>query len=166
MKYMSEHLTDTEIEETVRKYSNMLFKLCFTMLGNNADAEDALSETMIRYMTKSPEFTDDEYKKAWLLKVAGNICKDICRFRSRRNYLNIDDLRDVCASENSNDSSVLEEIMQLPYKYKLIMHLHYIEGYSTSRVAKILSVSEATARKRLQYARAILKKRLERSNLL
>lgn len=166
MNNMSKHLNDAEIEATVRQYSNMLFKLCFTVLGNNADAEDAVSETIIRYMTKSPEFKDDEYKKAWLLKVAGNICKDMCRFRSRRNHLNIDDLRDVCASENGDDLNLLEEIMQLPYKYKLIMHLHYIEGYSTSQAAKILSVSETAARKRLQYARAMLKKRLERSNLL
>ena len=119
---MSKHLNDAEIEETVRKYSNMLFKLCFTVLGNNADAEDAVSETIIRYMTKSPEFKDDEYKKSWLLKVAGNICKDMCRFRSRRNHLNIDDLRDVCASENGDDLNLLEEIMQLPYKYAFALH--------------------------------------------
>lgn len=58
--------TDDEIENTVNTYYNMLFKLCFTNLGNIADAEDAVSDTILKYMTKSPPFNDDEHCRAWL----------------------------------------------------------------------------------------------------
>lgn len=46
--------TDDEITDTVKNYSNMLFKLCFTILCNRSDAEDAVSDTFYRYISKAP----------------------------------------------------------------------------------------------------------------
>ena len=57
----SDRPTDDEVERIVNTYSNMLFKLCFTLLCNNADAEDAVEDTFIKYITKSPYFQDEEH---------------------------------------------------------------------------------------------------------
>ena len=66
------------IEYAVEKYGDMLFRICFSILLNEADAEDALQETFIRYMTKAPLFSDSDHEKAWLIKVATNLCKNMC----------------------------------------------------------------------------------------
>ena len=42
--------TDDKITSVVKKHSNMLFKLCFTMLCNNSDAEDAVSDTFLNIL--------------------------------------------------------------------------------------------------------------------
>ena len=147
--------TDDKIECVVNTYSNMLFKLCFTMLGNNADAEDAVGNTFLKYITKSPYFQSEEHTKAWLIRIATNICKDMYRFNKKRDYLSFDDLFNYCKTEEICE--ILEEVMSLPEKYKTVIHLFYIEGYKTDEIAKILSISSSAVRKRLQYAREKLK---------
>lgn len=72
-----------DLEQVMNTYGNMLFRLCIVMLGNSADAEDALQEVMLKYYRKAPTFTDEEHRKAWLLTVAGNQCKDMLRFRAK-----------------------------------------------------------------------------------
>lgn len=148
-----------ETEYVLENYFNMLFKLCFTILCSNADAEDAVSETMLKYITKAPEFKNEEHRKAWLIRVATNVCNSMYRFRKRNNYVNIDDL-DAAAADN-NDFEIMESVMRLPLKYKTILHLHYIEGYKIKELAEILKISESAAKKRLQYAREQLRFELE-----
>jgi len=152
--------TDSEIECIVNTYSNTLFKLCFTILCNNADAEDAVEDTFLKYITKSPYFQDEEHTKAWLIRVATNTCKDMYRFNKKREHINFDDLFNYSKTEGSNE--ILEEVMNLPVKYKTVIHLFYIEGYKTDEISEILSTSSSAVRKRLQYAREKLKFQYEK----
>lgn len=159
MQKQSGRPTEEDMKTAVDCYSDMLFRLCVAMLGNRTDAEDALSGTMLRYWTKGQRFDSEEHRKAWLLRVASNICKDMCRFRKRNAYVNLDDLYDLCVEES--DVSIMGEVMRLPMKQRVVIHLYYIEGYSTKEIAEILSISPAAVRKRLQYGREQLKLELE-----
>ena len=147
--------SDDEIERIVNQYSNTLFRLCFTILCNNSDAEDAVSDTFLKFITKSSGFCEEEHEKAWLIKVATNICLDMRRFNKKHQYINFDDLSEYCKTESDNE--ILEEVLRLPEKYRLVIHLYYIEGYKTEEISKILSISPAAVRKRLQYGREKLK---------
>lgn len=71
------------IENLVKEYSNMLFKICMVILCNEQDAQDVLQDTFCRYMEKAIDFRDKEHEKAWLIKVATNRCRDIHRQRMR-----------------------------------------------------------------------------------
>lgn len=162
MKELSVRPADKDLENLVLVYSNMLFKLCFTLLSNNADAEDAVSEVIVKYITRAPFFNSDEHKKAWLIRTATNICKDMLRQRKRRNYINLDDIREYCQTEESTD--ILSEVLRLPVKYREVIYLHYIEGYKTKEIADILSITPQAVRKRLQYGRDMLKIEYERTD--
>ncbi len=148
------------IEYAVEKYSQMLFRICYGILQNKADAEDALQETFLRYMLKAPLFRDSEHEKAWLIKVATNISKNMSRFNSRHAAENLDELRSIGVSDNDRD--IFELIMHLPSKYKIVLDLYYIEGYKANEIAEITNVSPVAVRKRLQYGRKLLKAELER----
>lgn len=163
MKSHSVRPTDDEIEKAVQTYSNMLFRLCFTVLGNYADAEDAVSETMLKYITKSAEFNSEEHRKAWLLKVASNVCSNMRRKLKRNSCVNIDELYDLCGEEK--DFDVLSDVMNLPPKYKTVIYLHYIEGYKIRELAEMLTISEAAVKKRLQYGREMLRMEYENIDL-
>ena len=162
MKELSVRPADKDLENLVLVYSNMLFKLCFTLLRNNVDAEDAVSETIVKYITRAPVFNSDEHKKAWLLRTAANICKDMLRQRKRRSYINLDDVQEYCKTEESAD--ILSEVLRLPVKYREVIYLYYIEGYKTKEIADILSITPQAVRKRLQYGRDMLKIEYERTD--
>ncbi len=151
--------SDVEIKELVDKYSTLIFRVSYCILGNRDDAEDALQETFLKYLTKAPEFESDEHKKAWLIKVSANISKNMLLFRMRRDAINIDEVKNIGIREN--DCELFEMIMNLPAKYKIVMTLHYIEGYKTREISEIIGISNDAVKKRLQKGREILKKIFE-----
>ena len=147
----------------VEKYGTMLFRLCLTLVKDYDDAEDAVQDTYIKYLTKAPQFNDSEHEKAWLIRVATNICKNMIRFRKRNSSLCLEEIGEIGVSET--DSGIFEAIMSLPAKYKLVMDLHYIEGYTASEISAITGVNADAVRKRMQNGRMLLKKTLEEAEL-
>ncbi len=143
------------VEEVVMKHSNMLFKICMVMLCNPHDAQDALQDTFCRYMEKKPYFQEEEHEKAWLIRVATNICRDMRRFQLRHPRVNIEELADYYAAPEQG--ATLNELLLLPAKLKIVIILHYIEGYQTNEIAEILDISPSAVKKRLQRGREQLK---------
>ena len=94
MPNTSERPTD-DTEAIVYTYGNTLYRLCLVMLGSAADAEDALQETFLRYFRSAPQFNNSDHKKAWLITVATNQCKDMLRYRKRHPQIDPDILQTI-----------------------------------------------------------------------
>ncbi len=156
--------SEEEIKELVDKYSSLIFRIAYCILCNTDDAEDAVQETFLRYITKAPEFNSEEHRKAWLIKVSANISKNMLMFRLKKGTVNIDSVEDIGISKN--DYETFELIMSLPAKHKIVMTLYYVEGYRSKEIAEIIGTSEETVRKRLQKGRELLRKEFEKENLL
>ena len=146
-----------DIERIIANYGNMLYRTCFVLLKNESDAEDAVQETIIKYMQKAPDFKDEEHEKAWLLTVASNTCKDILRYKVRHPYADIDSITDTSAQPE--DSFILEALMTLPEKFKLVLTLYYVEEYRVEEIARIISKSPSAVKMRLQKGRKLLEKK-------
>ena len=63
MPNTSERPTD-DTEAIVHTYGNTLYRICLVMLGSEADAEDALQETFLRYFRSAPQFNNSDHKKS------------------------------------------------------------------------------------------------------
>lgn len=155
-------ISKADIKEVIEKYSNMLFRISYCILCNRQDAEDALQDTFFKFITKAPEFKDDEHEKAWLIKVVTNISKNMLVTRLKRKTVDIDELKHIGVDDT--DSGVFSAVMELPVKYKMVMTLYYIEGYTSAQISDMLSISEAAVRKRLQKGRELLKLEMERNS--
>ena len=157
---MIRKVADTDLEQTIDEYSDMLYKICFLILKNENDVKDVLQETFIKYMTKSPDFKSEDHKKAWLIKVSQNKCKEFLRFHKRHAAVPLDEVEESISVTNGMDTSSIELlslIWNLKYKLKSVVILYYIEGYSVKEVAQILGISESAVKKRLERARKELK---------
>jgi len=149
-----------DANRAVEEYGNSLYRLCTVMLKNREDAQDAVQECFLRYITKAPDFTDYEHEKAWLIRVATNICKDMLRFRKHESFISLDEIRNLSSGENN--AQILGLLVSLEEKYRIIIHLHYVEGYSTDEISAMLGISSANARKRLQRGRDMLRELYEK----
>lgn len=147
--------TAERIENIINIHGDMLFRLCLITLGNSHDAEDAVQETFIKYLKKAPEFKSDEHEKAWLITVATNKCKDILRAKNHQPQINIDDVNEFTADPTNSD--IMEALMTLPEKFKTVLILYYIEGYSTKEIARIINRTTSAVKMRLQKGRSLLK---------
>ncbi|EKN71736.1 ECF subfamily RNA polymerase sigma-24 subunit [Neobacillus bataviensis LMG 21833] len=71
----------TDIEDSERIvdiYGNMLFRICFVILCNQYDAEDAVQDTFIKYLTKSPTFRDLEHENATGVEINSKVPVPTC----------------------------------------------------------------------------------------
>lgn len=160
---MSNKATNADLENTILKYSDLLYRICFLILKNEQDVGDVIQETFIQYMKKHPDFESEEKKKAWLIKVSQNKCKDFLRFHKRHSYVPLDEVEDILMGTSDVESShkvQLEEIWELDYKLKSVVILYYIEGYSIKETSQMLAISESACKKRLERARNKLKEML------
>ena len=82
------------VERVVEQYGDMLFQICLVMLTNPGDAEDAVQDTLLRYLQKAPNFENAEHEKAWLITVAANRCRDMKRFFVRHPQTNLEEIPD------------------------------------------------------------------------
>lgn len=149
-----------DAERAVKTYGNSLYRLCSVMTGSREDADDAVQECFLRYMEKAPDFNDWEHEKAWLIRVASNICKDLLRQRKRQSFVSLDEIRNLGTSEDN--AQILGLLVSLEEKYRIVIHLHYVEGYKTQELSALLGISEAAVKKRLQRGREALRKLYEK----
>jgi len=148
VKYMD---SGKDVRETVIKYSDTLYKVCIVILCNEQDVQDAIQETFCRYLEKSPDFRDAEHEKAWLIRVATNICRDMIRFRIRHPKVSIDEVENTLAAPEEKE--ILRELLELPVKQKTVIYLHYVEGYQVREIADILGIKESAVKVRLMRGR-------------
>ena len=142
------------IETVIRTYGNTLYRLCFVILGNESDAEDAVQETLIRYLQKAPQFENSDHEKAWLITVATNQCRDILRFQKRHPQIDSEYLQGL--SSGSSDSGILDALMTLPEKFRLVLTLYYVEEYPTEDIARIIGRTPSAVKMRLRKGRKLL----------
>ena len=157
---MNKKVSDEEVEQTIIEYSDLLYKICFLILKDDSDVQDVLQETFIKYMTKSPDFESENHKKAWLIKVSQNKCKEFLRFHKKHAAVPLEEVEEsfsVTDGMDTDTSNILSLIWNLKYKLKSVVILYYIEGYKVNEVARILGISESAVKKRLERARKELR---------
>jgi RNA polymerase sigma factor (sigma-70 family) len=151
--------TGDEFSEKYRMYGEMLYRLSAVLLRNKEDAEEAMQEAFIKLLYKPPDFEDSEHEKRWLIHITTNICRDMLRNVWRRRVVKLDDIDFLY--EKPGDMGLMDNILMLPPKYKVVIHLYYFEDYSVKEIAHILRANESTVKMRLHRGRELLKIELE-----
>lgn len=162
MYHSSAQLAD-EIQNIMQQYGDMLFRISLVMLSNEADAEDAVQETILRYIQKAPVFNDLEHKKAWLIKVITNQCRDVLRFRINHPHIAIEDLQNCV--QNPESTGIVEALMTIPERFKIVMLLYYVEEYRIEEIASIINKSSSAVKMRLQKGRKLLEEKYRKEYL-
>ena len=149
-----------------------MYRVAYGFLGRAADAEDAMQETFMRYMRSDVAFDDEEHEKAWLIRVASNVCRDVLKSAevARRNggeevpeaggVAMASGSVGLAASPEEQHDETLRAVLELPAKYRDVVYLYYYEGYTAAQVAKIVGRPPSTVRNLLSEARGMLKRKL------
>lgn len=140
----------------VRRHGDMLFRLCLVMLRSESDAEDAVQETVLKYLQKAPAFDGPEHEKAWLIRVAVNQCRDQQRFRMRHPQVSLDTLSACGASPES--SGIIEALTRVPEPFRIVLTLYYVEECPMEEIARVIGRSVSAVKMRLQKGRRLLEK--------
>lgn len=123
-------------------YYSLVYRVAFTQLKSHADTEDVVQEVFIRLLRYQPDFKSKEHEKAWMIKTAMNLCKDVLKSKWHKDVIGME---------------------QVPESYKNCLYFFYYEDYSIKEIAKLLSLPENTVKTNLRRGREAVKNRLEQA---
>ena len=154
-------MTEQQLCAAMDDHGDTVFRLALCRLQNIPDAEDVYQEVFLRLFQQAwAAGADSQHIKAWLIRTTINRCTDMLRFRIRRHMVSLESIGDVAATENESEKELWIAVHALPAKFRVVVHLHYAEGYSTDEIAGILQIPAVTVRTRLRRARMKLKELL------
>ncbi|MBP3360875.1 MAG: sigma-70 family RNA polymerase sigma factor [Clostridia bacterium] len=151
-------MTDSEkqyFSDMYDKYSKSVYGVCLMYLKNKDDAEEAVSESYVRLMENAARLENETHARAYLLRSAVNICKNLLKSGWRKNTVHDEDIMMYMTTEE--EESVMEEVLSLPPKYRAVMYMHYYAGYTAKEIAEIMNISQSTVLSRLLRGRRRLK---------
>jgi RNA polymerase sigma-70 factor (ECF subfamily) len=139
-----------------------VYRLSFAILGNEADARDAMQESLLAAWRQLPRLRDVERFEAWLQRIVVNAARQVIRSSRRRRVREvpastIEALATRAAPGGRDDAAILDLALRtLPIEQRSILVLHHLEGHELAELAEILSIPVGTAKSRLFAARRAL----------
>jgi RNA polymerase sigma-70 factor (ECF subfamily) len=150
------------IEELLRRHQGRVYGLAYRILGNRADAYDAMQEVFILLLRKLRSFRQEAAFTTWLHRLTVNACYDLSRKRTRAPQP-VEEIeapqRDAIAAAEAR--VVIESAMSgLAIEHRTALTLREIYGLSYEEIAGATGVAVGTVKSRIARARAALADRL------
>ena len=149
-------MEEAELLELYDQYSNMVYRIAFSYLRQSHDAEDAVQSVFLKLIEGKAQPTVGK-ERAFLTRIAANYCKDILRSGWKQRIVPLDDTIEF---EQEEDRELFHAVMALPDKLRIVVHLHYYEGYSFSEIASFLKIGVSTVSMRIYRAKKMLEDKL------
>jgi len=148
----------------VQQYQSQVYNLCYRMLGNPSDAEEAAQETFLRAFSRLKTYDESRKFSSWLLSIGSHYCIDRLR-RRRFTWTDIDDLAPKLESHRSDErpeqvylqTETADDVQRMLGKvsplYRTVLILRYWQHASYQEMGDILGISESAVKSRLHRAR-------------
>jgi RNA polymerase sigma-70 factor (ECF subfamily) len=144
-------------------YMDTVYRLALNYMKSPDSADDITQEVFLRLLRTETEFASEEHVRNWLIRVTINECKRDFAARWRKAEP-LDAYADKLAFSTAENGETYQAVMGLPRKYRIVIHLHYYEGYSTSEIAQMLGSKRSTVCTQLERGRKLLKTMLLEAN--
>lgn len=162
----------------VDRYATRIYGVCFSVLGNHADAQDCVQEAFLKAFRTMNRFQFASSFYTWLYRIALNSCYDLLRHNQRHLAQSLDEpvqtpdgeqafqladhqpLPDVQVESQETVALVRRALAMLPEHLQRIIVLRDLEGLPYERIAEIEHLREGTVKSRLFRARIQLADRL------
>ena len=153
-------------QELVKKYENQVAATVIGMLGYCPEAEDVGQETFVRLYQSLDKFRGESSVGTYLTRIAINLSlNELKRRRQKRGRFSLKDDQGIENFPDKNEQKQRKElkdivhkgIQKLDPKYRTVIVLRLIDGYSTRETAQILKLPVGTVLSRLARAQTKLK---------
>lgn len=148
-------------EEILMENIDYFYKIAYTILKNEEDASDAISNTVLKAYTKIKQLQKDEFFKTWITKILKNECYDIIRKNKKIVYIEEYKQENLKYShEKEEQVDIKKAIQSLNENLSEIVILYYIQDKSIAEISKILKIPQGTVKSRLYKARSEIAKQI------
>lgn len=152
--------TEESFNKLIEIHKDTVFRIALNYTKCIDVAEDITQNVFIKLYCCNRAFESQDHIKHWLIRVTVNECKKVLLSPWQKRET-IDDYAETISFATEEHSDLFYAVMSLPKKYRIVIYLHYYEGYRTEEISEILGIPAATVRTQLKRGRDLLKKSLE-----
>lgn len=152
-------------------YSKKMMGVCLRYCPNNETARDLVHDGFIKVFTKFSSFKGDSSVETWMTRIFINTClSHIKKSSNRQIFTDINEnihsvAEQTIEDENTNIDSIIKKIPvskifdyinTLPEKYKIVLNMYSVDGFSHQQIADTLGIQLGSSKSRLSRARIML----------
>ena len=144
-----------DIEALYRKYGDLVYGRCRTLLGNDADAAEVAQDVFIRLMRYAEGFRGDASPSTYLFKITTTTCLNRIRTRKRRREEMVEEMPvGVAVNDTLLDDLELRQLLDVllrdcDERTQACVVYHYVDGMTHDEAGEMLGISGAAVRKRI-----------------
>lgn len=131
-----------------------LYRICRTMLRNEADCCDAVQEALLKAWQHRGRIDETRFR-AYLTRILINECRNIGRRRAR--VIPVEEIPEQAAPADDR-RAIMEALHKLSEAHRLVLVMHYLEGFSLAEIAHVLHAPLGTVKYRIAAARRAFSK--------
>ena len=164
-------------EILIRRYNPYLYKIGRSYNYNHEDTQDLMQEAFIAVYSNLGKFENRATFKTWIIRIMLNCCfkkQQKSSFKNETSKAINDNVIPVFSGGEHTDANkiimnrelgiIIENALsQVPKEYRMVFSLREISGLNVSETADALSISEANVKVRLNRAKTMLRKEIEKS---
>lgn len=151
-----------ELEQMIKEYSDMVYRIAMVYGNTKEDAEDIFQEVFLRLVRYIGRLESREHIRNWLIRVTINCGKTHRMKMAKHQTMSMEE--SMVAQERDEQSElewkVYAAVKSLPEKYRAIVHLYYYEELSIKEISECLGRKEGTIKSQLARGRVLLGKKL------
>ena len=146
-----------EFADRTEAIKTRLYRTAYLYLGSEADALEAVDETVYRALRKLKQLQMPSFFETWITRILINTCQDELRRRRRFHPDGVDALPDTAGPDDYEHLPLREAIRRLPEELRSVVILRFFSGYTQAETAAALNIPQGTAATRQKRALALLK---------
>ena len=145
--------------DLIREYTPNLYRLTLGILHNREDAEDAVSESVLKAYEKIHTLRNPDSFRAWIMQIATNEAKRI--YEKNKRSAPMESVEEYMPEFRDGYHELWDVVMKLDVSYREVTILYFYEQLSIKEISKILYIPEGTVKSRLYRGKKQLKSHLE-----
>lgn len=160
-KFMTSESYKPDITEAVNKYADMVYRLAIINTNGSPDIDDIFQNVFLKLFQHQDSIKSEEHMKAWLIRVTINECRSFMTSSWHKKKVSLESMPETAAPIAEDFSDVTKAVLDLPEKYRDIIHLFYYEELSIKEIAGTLGLTEGAVKTRLRRGREFLREKLK-----
>jgi RNA polymerase sigma-70 factor (ECF subfamily) len=147
-------VADLDIPALYRRYGDLVFARCRTLLRNEADAQDAVQEVFLKLHRFRDSFRGDSSASTFLYRITTTTCLNRMRSRRRRPEDPVEELPPLPSSESVLDALAVRQLLDelladADDRTQACLVYHYVDGMTHDETGEMIGLSGAAVRKRI-----------------
>ena len=130
----------------MERWSDTVLRIAWTWTNSVHDAQDICQTVLLKLLTSSRRFGEEQLERAWVIRVTVNCCKDWKKSAWVRRRLPLEAAAHAAVHlPELGESPVLAAVQALPDCYRQAVYLRYYEGYEPAEIGALMGCTAKIA---------------------